>query len=234
MDLTNLPQQWTFFLLVGYLGPTIGIALVCGGIVGLERELKNKAAGLKTNMLICAGAALYTAMSVIMSTAFAKQGYFGDPARVAAQIVSGIGFLGGGAIIQSRGTIVGLTTAASIWVVAAIGICVGMGYYFVGILVSVLVVATLILVTSMESRFIARAWTFSCEIHAEDPDGQVRTAINASLERNDLALDDFEVKTVGSLSVLSLRYKGFQTDHKRFLLELWSKGGIREIRQKLG
>src|SRR5687767_6603450 len=111
---------WTFAELLHYLGPRILFAILCGGIIGLERELKNKPAGIKTNMLICLGASLYTSVSVMASQGIAESGHYGDPSRVAAQIVSGIGFLGGGTIIQARGTITGLTTAATIWVVAAI------------------------------------------------------------------------------------------------------------------
>ena len=110
-----------------YLGVGIQVfsSLLLGGLVGYDREKKMKAAGLKTNILICVGACLYTTMSSIYS---ANMGGLGDPQRVAAQIVSGIGFLGAGAIIQSRGNVTGLTTAATIWVVAAIGYTVGVGY----------------------------------------------------------------------------------------------------------
>src|SRR5580698_4965694 len=114
------PQDWMNSHLLTYFGVKVLLAIACGGIVGLERELKNKPAGLKTNILICLGAAIFTATSVIISTANGPGGPPGDPSRVAAQIVSGIGFLGGGVIIQARGTIVGLTTAATIWTVAAL------------------------------------------------------------------------------------------------------------------
>lgn len=127
---SNPPQ---FLELIAFFGPKIVFAFICGGIIGLERELKHKAAGIKTNMLICVGAAIYSSISVLIASLFSSESYFGDPGRISAQIVSGIGFLGGGAIIQARGTIVGLTTAASIWVVAAIGICVGLGYYSLGL-----------------------------------------------------------------------------------------------------
>jgi putative Mg2+ transporter-C (MgtC) family protein len=110
-----------------YVGVGIQViaALFLGGLVGLDREQKSKAAGLKTNILICIGACLYTTISMIISK---KSGGVVDPNRVAAQIVSGIGFLGAGAIIQGRGNVIGLTTAATIWVVAAIGYTIGAGY----------------------------------------------------------------------------------------------------------
>ena len=97
------------------------LAVVLGGAVGLERELQRKAAGLRTNILICVGAALFTELSIAMSPAS------GDPGRIAAQIVTGVGFLGAGTIIQARGIVTGLTTAATMWLVAAIGMAVGFG-----------------------------------------------------------------------------------------------------------
>lgn len=110
-----------------YLGLGIQVitAIILGGIVGYDREKKMKSAGLKTNILICLGATLYTVISLLN-----VQNHTGpmDPNRVGAQIVSGIGFLGAGAIMQGKGYIIGLTTAATIWVVAAIGYTIGIGY----------------------------------------------------------------------------------------------------------
>src|SRR5690554_1125523 len=97
------------------------LAAILGGLVGLEREISGKPAGLRTNLLICVGAALLTELSLSIGLLTAERPN-ADPARIAAQIVSGIGFLGAGTIIQARGSVVGLTTAATLWVVAAIGI----------------------------------------------------------------------------------------------------------------
>lgn len=109
-----------------YLGMGIKIVtgLILGSLVGYDREQKMKNAGIKTNVLICLGATLYTAISMIGHS----PGGTYDSARIPAQIVSGIGFLGAGAIMQDRGNIIGLTTAATIWVVAAIGMTIGYGF----------------------------------------------------------------------------------------------------------
>jgi putative Mg2+ transporter-C (MgtC) family protein len=103
------------------------LAVVLGGAIGMEREIKAKPAGLRTNILICVGAALLTDVSVRIG--FANGVRIGDPARIAAQIVSGIGFIGAGTIMQGGGMVTGLTSAATIWVVAALGIAVGAGFY---------------------------------------------------------------------------------------------------------
>jgi putative Mg2+ transporter-C (MgtC) family protein len=113
---------------------------VLGGVIGLEREIAGKPAGLRTNILICVGAALLTDIS--MSIVTGPNGTrLGDPSRLAAQIITGIGFIGAGTIMQARGTITGLTSAATIWVVSAIGITVGSGAYLeaagAGLLVAV-------------------------------------------------------------------------------------------------
>jgi putative Mg2+ transporter-C (MgtC) family protein len=105
----------------------LAMAVVLGGAIGLERELKGKPAGLRTNILICMGAALITDVSIRLVGAEGARA--GDPARLAAQIVSGVGFLGAGTIMQGSGIVTGLTSAATIWVVAAIGITIGAGEY---------------------------------------------------------------------------------------------------------
>jgi putative Mg2+ transporter-C (MgtC) family protein len=117
----------------------IMLAAMLGGIVGLERELSHKEAGLRTNILIAIGSTLIT----ILSFKIAALAPGADPARLTAQIVSGIGFLGAGAIIQARFAVHGLTTAATIWTVAAIGIAVGSGFYLLAFVVAILVVIVL-------------------------------------------------------------------------------------------
>ncbi len=102
--------------------PKILIATICGSIIGYDRERKNKAAGLRTNILICVGSCLFAITSILLS-----QISNSDPTRILSTIVTGIGFLGGGVIMKSDDKIVGITTAAFIWVVSAIGILCAMG-----------------------------------------------------------------------------------------------------------
>mgnify|MGYP000070698531 CR=1 FL=1 len=130
------------------IGIQVLVALLLGGIVGLDREQKMKAAGLKTNILICIGACLYTTISMIITH---KTQGIADPNRVAAQIVSGIGFLGAGAIIQGRGNVIGLTTAATIWVVAAIGYTIGAGYPISAFFFSITVLVVLRMLKPLNS-----------------------------------------------------------------------------------
>ena len=126
-----------------------GVAAVCGGLIGIERELKDKPAGFRTNILICLGASIYMAIGLLVP---AEQV---DPTRIAAQVVTGIGFLGAGCIIQSGGHIHGLTTAATIWVVAAIGIVSGAGYPVLALIASLIVIVTLAALRRFETRFLS-------------------------------------------------------------------------------
>jgi putative Mg2+ transporter-C (MgtC) family protein len=139
------------------------LAALLGGVVGLERELSGKPAGLRTNLLICVGAALLMELSIgVAALANVENVALGspfraDPARIAAQIVSGIGFLGAGTILQSRGNIVGLTTAATIWVVAAIGMAVGAQAYVVAVGSTILVIASLAVLGRVEALILQRS-----------------------------------------------------------------------------
>jgi putative Mg2+ transporter-C (MgtC) family protein len=113
-------------------------ATASGALVGFERELHDKPAGFRTNILICVGACLFTLLSILM-----VGDQFSDRTRVAAQIVTGVGFLGAGAIVQFKGNVLGLTTAATIWVVASIGMAYGAGEVALGTIVTLLVTAVL-------------------------------------------------------------------------------------------
>jgi putative Mg2+ transporter-C (MgtC) family protein len=114
------------------------MATVFGAVIGAERQLSGKAAGLRTNILICLGAAVYTIVSREMGG-----GQTDSITRIAAQIVSGIGFLGAGAIIQDRGGVHGLTTAATIWLVASIGMACGAGFYLLALISTAIAVIVL-------------------------------------------------------------------------------------------
>jgi len=227
------PQDWTNTHLIFYFGVKALLAIACGGLVGLERELKNKPAGIKTNILICLGSAIFTAVSVLISNATSgSSGHFGDPGRIAAQIVSGIGFLGGGVIIQARGTVVGLTTAATIWVVSALGVTIGLGYHNIALFLAAMVILILVCVSWFEDRVLGRSLTFHTEIIAHDPNGDARIAINALLAENDLVLESFDIADRGNgLGAMTIRYTGHRADQKKFNLSLWSTTGVKEIRQ---
>src|SRR5215467_16234648 len=124
------------------------VAAILGGIIGLERELRHKAAGLRTNMFICFGSAMFTILSDVLA-----QEHTGDHTRIAAQIIPGIGFIGAGSILHAKGSVTGLTTAATLFVVASIGMACGGGLYLLAIFASMLLFLALHLLGWVERRF---------------------------------------------------------------------------------
>lgn len=174
----------------------LGLATLLGGAIGLERELGGKPAGLRTNILICIGSVLYTHLSIAMA------GSNVDPTRVAGQIVTGVGFIGAGTILHARGAVVGLTSAATIWVVAAIGVALGSGFYLEGVGTTVVVLAVLAGLGRMEKLVERQSMRRTVTIHArpgptvlEDLEGLVRraglelTSVSSRQENVDLVIE---------------------------------------------
>lgn len=145
-------------------------AVVAGALIGLEREAHAKPAGLRTYMIISVGAALLMVLSI-----YVPQRYFenGDPARIAAQVVTGIGFLGAGAIFRLGVNVQGLTTAASIWTTAAIGLVIGAGMFVVAGIALALVLVALTLLDRVETRIIGRLEYRSLVVESDRRPGQI-------------------------------------------------------------
>jgi putative Mg2+ transporter-C (MgtC) family protein len=125
----------------------LGAAVLCGGIIGLERQLRGKAAGIRTSILICLGTEIFVSLGASLG------GDRVDPTRVLAQVVTGIGFLGGGVILAREGLLVGVTSAAVIWVLAALGSLIGLGYLAAAIILTLATVGLLLGVELLESIF---------------------------------------------------------------------------------
>ncbi len=139
--------EWTLFW-------RLTLAAVLGGIVGLERELHGHQAGLRTNILIATSSCLFTLLSI---HAFPLVGAAQDTARIAAQIVTGVGFLGAGTLIQTKGSVYGLTTGATIWMVAAVGMAVATDLYLLGIATTVLTTGVLVLLAPLSNWLAGKA-----------------------------------------------------------------------------
>jgi len=133
----------------------LAVAAAIGGAIGFERETLDKAAGLRTHMLVCAGAALFMVCSLLLVEDFADSDMVSkvDPTRIASTIVTGVGFLGGGIIFKNEERVRGLTTAAGLWVVAAIGMAAGSGYYVTAVGGGILTLIILVVVRRFEQQF---------------------------------------------------------------------------------
>src|ERR1700730_5249907 len=127
------------------------VALVLGLVLGIEREFRGHPAGIKTMGLISLGACMFTALGLLP-----EFGTRVDPTRIAAQIVTGVGFLGAGSIMRQGGDVHGLTTAASIWVAASLGMAIGFGYYLIAVFTTFLVIVMLVAIRPVELRFFRR------------------------------------------------------------------------------
>lgn len=154
-----LPQQ---LQLSGPAASRLLVSCALGGAIGLEREWRHKDSGLRTNMLICMGAALFTIMSEVLAGASTP-----NKGQVAANIVQGIGFLGAGLILHTKSRVMGLTSAATVFVVAAIGMACGAGMYMEGVIATVLLLIALQLVGMMESRLGWKRYPMIYEVRAE-------------------------------------------------------------------
>jgi len=173
------------------LDPSIALKLVLaavlGGIIGLEREARDKPAGLRTNILICVGSTLFMSISTKVAELLG-----GDPTRIGAQIITGIGFLGAGAVLHSHGFVMGLTTAATIWVVAGVGMALGSGMYVVAIFTTAMSLVTLYFLSFIEDRLQGRK-SYGYSLVVTDLH-QALTSINKVLQENAVSTASFNFK----------------------------------------
>jgi putative Mg2+ transporter-C (MgtC) family protein len=147
------------------------LATILGGLIGLERESLNRPAGFRTHILVCVGSTLTMLVSTFLYEMYSAVGV--DPGRIAAQVVSGIGFLGAGTIIREGATVKGLTTAASLWTVASIGLAIGSGYYYGAAWATVLVFLTLISLAKVEDYIAKKRRYRSLSLIINDRPGQL-------------------------------------------------------------
>ncbi|MBP1762375.1 MAG: Mg(2+)-transport-ATPase-associated protein MgtC [Firmicutes bacterium] len=150
----------------------LSLACILGGIVGLERESLNRPAGFRTYTVVCVGSALAMVVSIDMFTQFYHH-VNADPGRIAAQVISGIGFLGAGTIMKEGASIRGLTTAAGLWVVACIGLAAGAGMYMAAIVATFLILFVLIYFARFEHRFTGMRLYKGIVMLVDDQPGQV-------------------------------------------------------------
>lgn len=171
------------------------LAAILGGTIGIEREIRDKPAGLRTNILICVGSTLFMSISTRVAELIG-----GDPTRIGAQIITGIGFLGAGAVLHSHGFVMGLTTAATIWVVAGVGMALGSGMYMVAVFATLMSLATLYFLSFIEDKIQGRKfYGYSLEV----TDLKIALAsINKVLHENSVAAASFNFrKKAGHYSV---------------------------------
>lgn len=147
------------------------ISAALAALVGIERERQNQPAGLRTLMILAVGSTMAMILSINMAFQFRIEGVGGDPARMAAQVISGIGFLCGGAILHYGANVRGLTTATSLWTIAIIGLTVGAGHYLAAGGTTLLLLVILVVLNFIEDRYIPQYRTYAVTLKAEDRAG---------------------------------------------------------------
>jgi putative Mg2+ transporter-C (MgtC) family protein len=170
--------------LSGILSSTLArlvVAAILGGIIGLERQLRHKPAGLRTNMFICFGSAMFTVLSRQLA------GTEADSARIAAQIIPGIGFIGAGSILHSRGSVTGLTTAATLFVVASVGMAAGGGLYLTACFATAIILIALALLGRLERTYELRTILTTYEVSGRNVDSMLRE-VNRILDDQKLTM----------------------------------------------
>jgi putative Mg2+ transporter-C (MgtC) family protein len=206
-----IPDGWPFNAHSAQSLARLLTAAILGGAVGLERELKHRPAGLRTNLFICFGAALFTILSDRLAGPDVA-----DRTRIAAQIITGIGFIGAGTILHEKGSVSGLTSAASIFVVAGIGMAAGGGLYGTAVIATFLVIAALILLGQVEARFDLKPVIVSYQLIAADCDSseQVLNQVNAVLEQAGLTMQTVSMSTLDRQCRLQFSVEGYRSKQK--------------------
>lgn len=194
----------------------VALAAVLGGLIGIDRELRGHSAGLRTNILVAAAAAAFSDVSI---NGFAElRGY--DPSRVAADVVSGIGFLGAGAIFASGGRPRGLTTAAALWASAAVGLSVGVGRWQVAVGLVVLSLLALVAVNLVADRTLVKRRTLVRDLYLVLPDATQMAAVQRHLYAHDLRIRKLDMMALGEHVGVDLVVAGPEAQLERALASI--------------
>jgi putative Mg2+ transporter-C (MgtC) family protein len=196
-------------------GTTTRLLMACamGAVVGVEREARHKASGLRTNILICLGAALFTIMSLVIA------GDGGNRGQIASNIVQGIGFLGAGLILHGRNRVLGLTSAATVWVVAAIGITCGAGLYVEAAISTTIVFVSLRFIGLLEARSKWKAYVMLYEVRGVDEKTMFANIFKV-LDREQLRLNVVDRDKVGEMERVTFAISATSARHKQLVAEL--------------
>ena len=200
------------------------LAAILGGIIGLERELKRKPAGLRTNMFICFGSAMFTALSTDLAAAWG-----GDHTRIAAQIIPGIGFIGAGSILHAKGSVSGLTTAATLFVVASIGMACGGGLYLPAIFATMLIYLALHLLGLLERRFNLKPLMMNYIVVSDKSADDLVTEVNSILEDHGKEMQGLRLSRISGKEKLVFSVDGTRSEHTELARRLRQSEDLRNL-----
>jgi putative Mg2+ transporter-C (MgtC) family protein len=201
------------------------VALVIGGAIGLEREFKGKPAGMRTNMLLCLGSCLIMIISIEVAQ-YAPR--VADPGRIAAQVITGIGFLGAGTIMRSRFHIVGLTTAATMWALTALGLAIGAGYILLSVVVAVLITGTLILIGFIETMLETKRSYHIIQVSFAIREGAVSEILEAFAAAK-ISSEELEMDRSGDTWRATFGYASSRERHRKLVERISAMDGVKGV-----
>ncbi len=200
------------------------VAAILGGIIGLERQLKHKPAGLRTNMFICFGSALFTVLSGQLAGNLG-----GDHTRIAAQIIPGIGFIGAGSILHARGSTMGLTTAATVFVVASVGMAAGGGLYITAVFATGVILIALALLGQFEKRMSLRSLSYTFEVTGTNTE-TVLNELSKVLAAEELDMEEINAVSADGSSRVVFSVKCVKTQEEELNVRLHESGVFSSVR----
>ena len=202
------------------------LAIALGGIIGLEREASQKPAGLRTHILISVSAAMMMILPQLVTAG--KEAAGGETLRVAAAVITGMGFIGAGTIIQSQGTVHGLTTASTLWTVAGLGLVVGGGFYLVALLFALLVIGSLVLFRRVEETHLKKT-LYHYHLKIKDSPN-ILVNLRKLIFHLGLKLAELNLKKERNVSVVTLSFSSSEEKERQFNQSLFDMGEILEIK----
>ncbi|NQT33641.1 MgtC/SapB family protein [bacterium] len=221
-DLTRLGELLPRFIIA------ILVAIICGGLIGLERGLRHKSAGLRDNILICLGAVLYMIIAELIAMN-AGNDVIGDPSRIAAHVVTGIGLICAAVILLRGKDISGLTNAATIWVVAAIGLIIGAGYPLLGMLVTAVTLLLLTMLHGVEKHISRKPRPLLLKLILREDNPEIRDKLQKLLEQHGVKPDSYRAER-GPFGVkLTVQAAAEPEDIRVMVTDLWTIQGVTEV-----
>jgi len=202
------------------------LAIALGGIIGLEREASQKPAGLRTHILISVSAAMMMILPQLVAAG--KEAAGGETLRVAAAVITGMGFIGAGTIIQSQGTVHGLTTASTLWTVAGLGLVVGGGFYLVALLFALLVIGSLVLFRRVVETHLKKT-LYHYHLKIKDSPN-ILVNLRKLIFHLGLKLAELNLKKERNVSVVTLSFSSSEEKERQFNQSLFDMGEILEIK----
>lgn len=219
IDFFNLYETQVIFRIL--------LAVILGTLVGLEREHAHRPAGLRTHVLVCVGSCLVMLTAQFMYNYYHQFSPNMDIARLGAQVISGIGFLGAGTIIRNGSSVKGLTTAASVWAVACIGLSTGIGFYLGAVFATIII---FIFLAYTRVSFDSNEATLTLKINSENPNDSIST-IESELLKNNVKINNFSIKNLED-NLYTLSFQIFIKDsarHPEALNNIYSLPGVSSV-----